>query len=77
MTFGFSPWTLRFNYTQTAYNIVMKAVFVELPAFLRHRVDYLDEPAFARLQIELMKNPEAGNLIRDSGGLRKLRFADA
>jgi mRNA-degrading endonuclease RelE of RelBE toxin-antitoxin system len=55
----------------------MKAVFVELPAFARHRADYLDDPAFARLQVELMKNPEAGDLIRDSGGLRKLRFADA
>ena len=55
----------------------MKAVFVELPAFARNRADYLDEPAFARLQVELMKNPEAGDLIRDSGGLRKLRFADA
>ena len=55
----------------------MKAVFVELPAFARHRADYLDDPAFARLQVELMKTPEAGDLIRDSGGLRKLRFADA
>ncbi len=54
----------------------MKAVFVELPAFARHRADYLDDSAFARLQVELMKNPEAGDLIRDSGGLRKLRFAD-
>ena len=55
----------------------MKAVLVELPAFARHRADYLDDTTFARLQVELMKDPEAGDLIKDSGGLRKLRFADA
>jgi hypothetical protein len=54
----------------------MRAVFVELPAFARHRADHLDEMAFARLQIALMGDPEAGDLIRGTGGLRKLRFAD-
>ena len=28
----------------------MKAVFIELPAFERHRKDYLDDDAFSRLQ---------------------------
>ena len=55
----------------------MKAVFVELPAFERHRTDYLDDAAFARLQQALMKDPEAGDVIEGTGGLRKLRFADA
>ena len=55
----------------------MKAVFVELPAFQRHRADYLDDDAFRALQNLLMKHPEAGDLIPDSGGLRKPRFADA
>lgn len=55
----------------------MKAVFVELPAFARHRAEYLDDSAFTRLQGELMKKPDAGDLIKDSGGLRKLRFADS
>ena len=55
----------------------MKAVFVELPAFERHRADYLDDEAFQALQRLLMGHPEAGELIPDSGGLRKLRFADA
>lgn len=55
----------------------MKAVFVELPAFERHRVDYLDDDAFRSLQTLLMKRPEAGDLVPDTGGLRKLRFADA
>ncbi len=54
----------------------MKAVFVELPAFARYRADYLGDEAFGRLQQELMRNPEAGEVIQETGGLRKLRFAD-
>ncbi len=55
----------------------MKAVFVELPAFERRRADYLDDDAFRELENLLMKHPEAGDLVPDTGGLRKLRFADA
>ena len=55
----------------------MKAVFVELPAFERHRADYLDDDAYRALQNLLMKHPEAGDPMPDSGGLRKLRFTDA
>lgn len=55
----------------------MKAVFIELPAFERHRASYLGDAAFADLQRELMKNPEAGEVIEGTGGLRKMRFADA
>jgi hypothetical protein len=29
-----------------------------------------------RLQQELMRNPEAGEIIQETGGLRKMRFAD-
>ena len=55
----------------------MKAVFVELPAFERRRADYLDDETFRGLQGVLMENPTAGDVITDTGGLRKLRFADA
>ena len=55
----------------------MKAVFVELPAFERHRENYLDDDGFSALQRTLMKNPEAGEVIEGTGGLRKMRFADA
>ena len=54
----------------------MKAVFVELPAFARYRSDYLSDEGFGQLQQALMSNPEAGEVIKDSGGLRKVRFAD-
>ena len=55
----------------------MKSVFIELPPFERHRAAYLDDDAFRGLQNLLMKDPEAGDLMPGTGGLRKLRFADA
>ena len=54
----------------------MKAVFVELPPFERHRANYLDDDEFRGLQNLLMLHPEAGDPIPGSGGLRKIRFAD-
>ena len=53
------------------------AVFVELPAFERVRGDFLDDEGFRALQNELLQAPDAGDLITETGGLRKLRFADA
>ena len=47
---------------------IVKAVFVELPAFERHRADYLDDEAFLRLQRLLMLNPDAGDVIPGTGG---------
>jgi hypothetical protein len=54
----------------------VKAVFVELPAFERHRAEYLDDDDFRELQRSLILYPEAGDSIPGTGGLRKLRFAD-
>ena len=54
----------------------MKAVFVEMPAFARFRVDYLDDDGYRELQQAMMKNPEAGAVIEGTGGLRKLRHGD-
>jgi len=55
----------------------VKAVFVELPAFERHRAEYLGDEAFRTPQSTLLKSPDAGDVIEGTGGLRKLRFADA
>jgi hypothetical protein len=55
----------------------VKAAFVELPAFERYRAEYLDDEAFRELQNLLIRQPDAGDLIPGTGGLRKLRFADA
>ena len=54
----------------------MKALFVELPAFERHRSNYLDDAAFLDLQMALIRNPGAGDIIEGAGGLRKLRHPD-
>lgn len=54
----------------------MHAVFVEMPAFSRHRAAYLDNDGFCALQQFLLRAPEAGDVIMGTGGLRKLRFSD-
>lgn len=38
----------------------MKAVFIELPAFERHRADYLDDGQFQALQRILMRTRKPG-----------------
>lgn len=63
-------------YTQYAYTPLILFVFVELPAFDRHRAEYLDDDSFRALQNYLMTNPTAGLPIPDTGGLRKVRFGD-
>ncbi|MEO6974558.1 MAG: hypothetical protein ABI144_01625 [Gallionella sp.] len=54
----------------------MKATFIELPPFERHRQNYLHDESFREFQMMLMKNPEAGDVIEGTGGLRKVRYAD-
>ena len=55
----------------------MKLVFVEAPAFTRHREAYLDDQEFRQLQVALLRNPVAGDLIPATGGFRKLRWSDS
>ena len=55
----------------------MKALFVELPAFERSRSAYLTDEAFRGLQNAMLKDPEAGDVIPGTGGLRKVRHGDA
>ena len=55
----------------------MRAVFIELPVFERHRSRYLDDEQFRQLQVNLLGDPQCGDPITGTGGLRKMRFADA
>ena len=48
--------------------------FIESPAFDRLREIYLDDDEYAELQQFMILNPEAGDLVRGSGGVRKLRW---
>jgi hypothetical protein len=48
-----------------------------LPAFERNRYSYLTDKAFRGLQNAMVKDPEAGDVITGTGGLRKVRHGDA
>ena len=50
-------------------------VFVETPIFCRRVQEYLDDDEYAELQTFLAERPDAGNVIKGSGGMRKLRWA--
>jgi len=49
--------------------------FVETKLFTRLVRDYLNDDAYAELQMALIADPEAGVVIPGSGGVRKLRWA--
>lgn len=54
----------------------IKREFIELPVFIKRWKELgLDEDDLLRLQEQLLSNPKAGVVIRDSKGIRKLRFA--
>ena len=52
----------------------MDFTFVELEAFTREVLLVANEEVLREFQIALAANPEAGDLIRHSGGLRKARM---
>jgi len=55
----------------------VKATFIELPPFERHRQSYLNDESFREFQKMLMGNQESGDVVEGTGGLRKIRYADA
>lgn len=46
---------------------------IESPTFSRLVYDYLDEDEYAGFQLHLAANLEAGQLVKASGGVRKVR----
>ncbi len=50
-------------------------IFIETPVFQRLRDGYLNDDQYRLLQAILMARPDAGQLIRGSGGVRKVRWA--
>ncbi|MBM4045825.1 MAG: hypothetical protein FJ279_11975 [Planctomycetes bacterium] len=48
--------------------------FVETPIFTAEIRRLLPDEGYRRLQIALLLRPDAGDLIRGSGGLRKVRW---
>jgi hypothetical protein len=51
-------------------------VFVEAPAFARYLVSYLSDDEYRRLQAALVANPDAGAVMPQTGGFRKMRWPD-
>jgi hypothetical protein len=48
--------------------------FVETKLFTGLVLDYFSDDEYAALQNAIIANPEAGDMIRGSGGVRKLRW---
>ena len=54
----------------------MTRSFIELPIFRSRWEDLgLTDGDLRRLQIELLSDPKVGDVMRGTGGVRKMRFA--
>jgi hypothetical protein len=50
--------------------------FIEAPVFTQLLNGYLPDDEYRELQLYLARDPEAGDIIRGSGGFRKARWGD-
>jgi hypothetical protein len=50
-------------------------VFIETPVFTKHVIEALTDEQYGLLQGFLVARPDAGNLVKGGGGIRKLRWA--
>jgi hypothetical protein len=50
--------------------------FIEAPVFTQLLSRYLTDDDFRELQLHLARDPEAGDVIQGSGGVRKVRWGD-
>ena len=62
--------------TPEAYSHAM-FTFIESSTFERVLPAYLDDDEYSELQAFLAVSPEAGRLVRGSGGVRKVRWSRA
>jgi len=56
-----------------AYNVIM--IFIETSIFTKQIQRLLPDDSYRMLQSVLMLRPDAGSVIRGSGGLRKIRWS--
>jgi hypothetical protein len=56
--------------------MLISVEFIEAPFFTRVIHSYLSADAYRELQLQLARNPEAGDVIPGTGGFRKLRWPD-
>jgi len=50
-------------------------IFIETPLFTKQIKALVDDDTYGQFQDELAENPEAGDVIKGTGGLRKVRMA--
>lgn len=55
----------------------MQYEFIESNLFTKMVYDYLSEEDYVAFQQFLLEHPEAGEVVRGSGGVRKVRWARA
>ncbi len=60
------------RYAPMGYGLYME--FIETTMFSSIRENYFDDAQFNGLQLYLKNRPDAGSIIRGSGGVRKLRW---
>ncbi len=54
--------------------IYMRLEFKETSVFTKQIVDLMSDEQYRRLQAALINNPTSGDVIKGSGGLRKIRW---
>ena len=50
-------------------------IFLETSIFTELVTEAMDDDSYQKLQVHLAEHPDAGDLIRHSGGLRKIRWS--
>lgn len=50
-------------------------IFIETSTFTKLLPNYLSDDEYRGLQLYLLQKPDTGDLVRGSGGVRKLRWA--
>ena len=50
-------------------------IFIETNTFTKLLPNYLDDDDYCGLQNHLLNKPDAGALVKGSGGVRKIRWA--
>lgn len=61
----------------TAMPYILAVLFIETSTFTKLLPSYLTDEEYRGLQTYLLQKPDAGDLIKGSGGVRKVRWAPA
>jgi hypothetical protein len=68
--------TLYYRVSLERKTILMTRTFIEVPSFTQKWFSMgLTDKDLAKLQAVILDNPDAGDVMEGTGGLRKLRFA--